>query len=369
MKVLCLLDVDDYTNKNAYPIDFVNSLKLNKHIEQLDFGIANLLLNTPKWDIIHIHWPDDLMKGKILTRRTLTALDQKLKSWRKYARIVCTVHDHESYYRKSKLTTLLYNTVFNNCDGFIHMGQASVDIFNYTFKNQFASKPFSIIPHGNYISIGSIYGKAKAREKLKIKQDTKVILVIGKLRHNEEFDLMLNSFKCIAKENYHLIFLGNFYTTRSFLKDLNLKMLVISVFEKLYWRIALLTTPNITAKIGLNHSDTMLDYLSASDILFIPRKKILNSGNVPLGFTFSKIVMGPNWGNVGELLNLYNNPTFEINDSIEVIGKKLNNALKLVNTTLEEENRIVAYKEWDWDNVSQLYVDFYEKIINLKPAH
>lgn len=369
MRVLCLLDVDDYINKNAYPIDFVSSLKRNKHIKQLDFGIANLLLDTPKWDIIHIHWPEDLMKGKMLNRKTLIALDQKLKSWCKHARIVCTIHDHESYYRKSKFTTLLYNIVFNNCDGFVHMGQASVDVFNNTFNNQFAAKPFSIIPHGNYLSIGKTYNKVKAREKLDIKHNAKVILVIGKLRHKEEFDLMLNSFKSIAKENYHLVFLGGFYTTRSFLKDLNLKMIITSVFEKLYWRIALLTTPNVSAKIGLNHSDLMLDYLSASDILFIPRKKILNSGNVPLGFTFAKIVIGPNWGNVGELLNRYNNPTFEINDSFEVIGKKLDKALNLSNTDLEEKNRIVAYKEWDWDKVSQLYVDFYEKIINLKTVH
>jgi hypothetical protein len=45
--------------------------------------------------------------------------------------------------------------------------------------------------------------------------------------------------------------------------------------------------------------------------VLIPRHEALNSGNVFLGFTFGKPVVGPDIGNIGEVLTLTGNPTFD----------------------------------------------------------
>ncbi|MES2376908.1 MAG: hypothetical protein V4553_10030 [Bacteroidota bacterium] len=366
MKVLCLLDINDYRNRNSFPIDFVNSFKGFEQVAAIEYGIKQLLADVPRWDIIHIHWPEDLMKGKILSQDTIDKLNEKLKTWRKHARIICTVHDHESYYRNSKLITALYNCVFTNCDGFIHMGEASVEIFNKAFKNRYASIPFAIIPHGNYSSMGKLSNKARAREELNIKPDAKVILVIGKLRHKEEISLMLNSFKTIKTQGFQLFFLGSFQTTRSFIKDLNFKAFFKSLFEKMQRRLLFYNAKNVFTKIGANDNSVVAKYLSAADVLFIPRKKILNSGNVPLGFTFAKVVVGPAWGNVGEILTRYNNQTFQINDTFDQIGVALVNSMALVNTDLGEKNKEMALSTWDWKRIAHLHIDFYISLIGFK---
>ena len=47
--------------------------------------------------------------------------------------------------------------------------------------------------------------------------------------------------------------------------------------------------------IAPSHISTIL---SASDVVLIPRTDSLNSGNVPLAFSYECIVLGPNVGNI-----------------------------------------------------------------------
>lgn len=68
-------------------------------------------------------------------------------------------------------------------------------------------------------------------------------------------------------------------------------------------------------------------YIAASDVIFIQRKDILNSGNVPLGFLYHKVVMGPATGNIGEILAATGNPTFHPDnrtDILEAFEKRAN---------------------------------------------
>ena len=51
---------------------------------------------------------------------------------------------------------------------------------------------------------------------------------------------------------------------------------------------------------------------SASDIMLIAKQNNLNSGNIALGFSFSNIVLGPETGNIGEILKSTNNPTYKL---------------------------------------------------------
>lgn len=62
-------------------------------------------------------------------------------------------------------------------------------------------------------------------------------------------------------------------------------------------------------KLQAGANDELIDncdlpyYMAASDVIFIQRKDILNSGNVPLAFLYHKVVVGPKVGNIGELLS------------------------------------------------------------------
>ena len=77
-------------------------------------------------------------------------------------------------------------------------------------------------------------------------------------------------------------------------------------------RLALLITASKWTVVPGPIPDHEVDvYVKAADALFIPRYEALNSGNVFLGFTFGKPVIGPAIGNIGEVLTLTGNPTFD----------------------------------------------------------
>ena len=54
--------------------------------------------------------------------------------------------------------------------------------------------------------------------------------------------------------------------------------------------------------------------VKACDAVLIARYRALNSGNVYLGMTFGKALIGPNEGNTGEILSLTDNLLFDAGD-------------------------------------------------------
>ena len=90
--------------------------------------------------------------------------------------------------------------------------------------------------------------------------------------------------------------------------------------------------------------DTSLLF-SAADIVFIQRKQILNSGNLPMGFAAGKVVVGPQVGNVGEILKSTGNPTFNPDNEQSVV-EAVKKGLALVKQGLGERNKNFALSQW-----------------------
>ena len=102
---------------------------------------------------------------------------------------------------------------------------------------------------------------------------------------------------------------------------------------------ALLRLRNIRAGANgeLIDNDELPYYIAASDVIFVQRKRILNSGNVPLAFLFRKVVAGPDNGNVGELLRETGNPVFSPDDNAGIV-RALEQAGRLAEQGKGEEN-------------------------------
>lgn len=60
-------------------------------------------------------------------------------------------------------------------------------------------------------------------------------------------------------------------------------------------------------------------YFCACDIVFIQRFSVLNYGNLPMGFGAGCVVVGPNVGNVGSILNKTGNPIFNPYDIDSIV--------------------------------------------------
>ena len=103
-------------------------------------------------------------------------------------------------------------------------------------------------------------------------------------------------------------------------------------------------------------------YYAASDTALIHRKEILNSGNLPMAFYMGKVVVGPNVGNVGTILDETSNPTFDIH-KIDSLKDAIEKALVLNKQGKGEENRKYAIDNFSTERVAQLHINLYKSLI------
>jgi glycosyltransferase involved in cell wall biosynthesis len=104
-------------------------------------------------------------------------------------------------------------------------------------------------------------------------------------------------------------------------------------------------------------------FLKAADLLFIPRFNTLNSGNVALGFTFGKVVIGPDYGVIGEMLKTTGNPVYHPQD-IRSIADAIHNGLELASKNHGLNNKQYAQQHFSWKRVAEKTYSFYKQLIN-----
>ena len=116
-------------------------------------------------------------------------------------------------------------------------------------------------------------------------------------------------------------------------------------------------------------SDELIDecdlpyYMAASDVIFIQRKDVLNSANIPLAFLFHKIAIGPNVGNIGELLKSTGNPTFSPDNKTDIV-RALKEARQLSAFGKGETNYTYALENMRIDKVGKQYAKLYKELTN-----
>ena len=103
--------------------------------------------------------------------------------------------------------------------------------------------------------------------------------------------------------------------------------------------------------------------MAASDVIFIQRKDILNSGNVPLAFLYHKVVVGPKVGNIGELLSETGNPTFDPDDKKDIL-RALEEARRLAAWGQGDVNYTYGMENMSIRKVGQAYAQTYKQAIN-----
>ena len=99
-------------------------------------------------------------------------------------------------------------------------------------------------------------------------------------------------------------------------------------------------------------------YFAVSDVVFIQRCVILNSGVVPMAFLFGRGVVGPDSGNVGELLRVTANLVFSPSDQGSV-NSMLRSAMNMDLDDLGAKNRRYADKYLHPDKIAGLYAKCY----------
>lgn len=319
---------------------------------KVEASIENFWDKNGDFDILHFQWPEELFSNwEEPNIQELDKLKEVLGWWKKRAKLIITRHNTHPHYRNTQIYKDLYQIIYENVDGVIHMGDFSEKEYTSSFPKLSKNQKKTIIPHHLFNCFPDDSDLIQARRKLKIPLNRFVVLVFGALRDKEEIQFVFDIFQSLK------------------IKD---KYLLISCFPLKKFRgskyidpiIKLFYATKIRKKInfGFVPYEDVHFFFNASDILLIPRKNILNSGNIPLGFEFKKVVVGPTSGNAGEILRSTGNPTFHF-DSLETGVDAVNKAKVLSQQEKGIENYEYAAQNWNQTKVGRELEIYYKEIM------
>jgi hypothetical protein len=268
------------------------------------------------FDVVHLHFPEYLTYeiekaySNELPDELIDQVAERLRFWAARARIVVTRHvllPHDAL--KDHQWEKMYEVVYSHADGIVHFAQPSVD----EFRERYARTCFVrgrmpeqvIIPHQNYESLPSGMTRAEARKALGIRPDAQVLLVFGAIRSNAERNLILNTFRGIGASGKVLL-VSRWRENLADVAWIRLKYWIRDA-KRLYYRMR----PGYYFNYGFVREEDAQVYVEACDVFFIPRLRVLNSGNIALGMTFGRVIVGPDSWDVGAILEATSNPVFD----------------------------------------------------------
>lgn len=305
--------------------------ELNTYLDEIQryshctFVYENYKNYTTAYDIVNIHWPEAIFDWFEPTKEQLSDLTKAITEWKKKSYIVYTKHDVSRHKGMTPNFTKLFEIIEQNTDVFIHLGKYSKECYKKIYPNA----KHEIVFHPLYENSFKIYTKTEARKKLNIAQDSVVIIAPGTIRNFAERNMILSAFNKLKVKNKVLIATNmrseikyDFRGRVKLKKIFDLRKYVVKRFKEKHLPPKYCFTYN-----KLNSEDLSLR-MSAADIVLIPRIEILNSGNLFLGLTFNKIVVGPATGNIEEQLNIFKLPVFDPN-SISSVTEALKKGIVL----------------------------------------
>ena len=347
MKVLFVFNELEDNNK------YISTLKDALIAEGMDTtcSVSDFWNNYQKYDIVHFQWLPSY-EMPLSNTEDINRLVEQFNKIKKRCKIVVTCHDLKKYYSTNNHIDFALNYIYEHCDAMIHLGKYS---YNYFINKPDTQIKHFIIPHHIYNNFYHFsLDKSVARKQLKIPLDANVTLCFGTFRSDDERNMVLKAWEKVNTKNKYLLAPG-FY--RLYMRRKNILLLAFQLIKAWYYRLRGAHFTN-----DFVPHDMVETYLCASDVLLIQRAVILNSGNLSLGFHAGKVVVGPNIGNVKEILEETGNPVFDPTD-IPSVTKAIQESFRLKDTDLPQQNADYAMTNWNVSEIARKHIEVYQDII------
>ncbi len=312
------------------------------------------------WDIILIHWPEHLPFLKKANLSFEKFQIERIKYFIKESKLLSIYHNYNPH-KGNKNYKYLYNNLYKYSDAIVHFSNFSINHIKEKYKIR--NCLHYVVPHGDYLKNISPINKNLAKKSLRLPVYKNTVISIGAVRNFSDY-LMILSFKNIfIKNNFNFIYAGELYNWLYSFFPWKLGFLIryIIKFLSKTFRKNICTEKSLLF-INRIVSDNELNTLcSASDIVLIAKSNNLNSGNIALGFSFSNIVLGPDNGNIGEILKSTKNPTFKIGNlnSVEII-EQCKNAL---DRKVGEMNNKFIINNCNWKKIGNNFKNIFDSLI------
>lgn len=327
------------------PID--KSIEANPFVKVISEGLIScgnavtcsrdMFWETPTaFDLILFQWPQDILtieeraqQDPITISFHLQRIEKQLQFIKKaHIPIFITVHNLHPH-NKSKFLNAVYDLVYSHVDCFHHMGNYSRDLMKEKYPNAY----HFVVQHPTYYD-GKNLGLSQndCRKKYRLPKNKPIIIAFGAFRNNDERRLYLElnrkykSKCCFWAPKFNRVLGIN-------------RSLIAKLISYIRYRLN-----GIRMNRGSIFDKDVMEMIAASDIVFIQRKDTLNSGNLPLGFSFGKIVVGPDVGNVGSILKDTGNPVFNPQDK-KTLYQAMDSALKMLKNNNNQGQKNYEYAQ------------------------
>ncbi len=280
--------------------------------------------------VVNIHWPEAIFMWKEPTEEELNKFETTLRLWKRNSVIIYTRHNLYPHYNNSRRYRQLYDMIIQHADCIVHLGKYSLQEFSES-KPHFDRARHVVIPHHLYTLYPNDSNKQQSRSALGIPLDAKVLLVFGAIRSAEERNFVFKVFRQLNSRNKVLVVPCMDYFLPKWLS----KSLLGRMKSRITKAVNAFYTLLYHCKLGNQRidNDDVQYYCKASDVILIPRHDSLNSGIALLGLSFNIPVVGPDIGNISEVLRDSRNYTYESKNSTqaaEIISSILNNPPSLL---------------------------------------
>ena len=352
MRILQAVNFSAADTANPYIRSLVDGLRKAGHC--VEWSADDFWTAEGRFDVVHIHWPQALFGWKIddTDRECGERLRKKLVEIHDGGGVIFyTRHNSIPHDRSNPHSVELHEIMEKNCDVIVHLGEKS----RQDCEDRYQDVKHCVIPHHAYDWYPRDIGKAQARKFLKLDGNTPVVLSFGVFRSKEERLLLAESCVGLGSKINLLAPMISIWANGKEDPAINLRVqnMLQGIFQK--------------QRKGRVKDVDVPTYFGASDVVFIQRLDILNSGNLPLAFHFGKVVVGPDCGNVGEILRSTGNPTFDPSNPQSAIAA-LKVGLKLAAAGKGQENQRYADLNWGRDAiVARLEKVYYDEISSIAP--
>lgn len=334
------------TNELNFSASLVPAYR-DKGIE-VHVGQPALFLRQIQFDIIHCQWPEEFLNwGWSFDKDAASNILEVLDWWHGRTRLVCTVHNllpHMMACGEPQFLEFFYQ-FYSRMHAIGHFSKTSRNAVLSRFP-QLSRKNHFIHGMYRYDNLRSLsVGRAESRARLGLESGDFAVGVIGALRKEDEHRLVMNGVDC-ADTNVKVVF----GTSPRFSHRRGLKTFQKWKFDQWIARHQAVKLPPVLTDAA------MVGVVEGVDALLIVRnEKQLNSGLLPLAFTFGTPVIAPDYGVFTELLSGTGNKLYPV-ASPEGVGKAISELSSSDLENLRRDNLKLA-EHWDYSEIITRIID------------
>lgn len=296
------------TNDATFNVSLAAAYRQTRH--ELHVGTAELALKQAEFDVIHLHWPEELVAWTTppnphFARSAIELLDW----WRERSRLVCTVHNLAPHAADpdDDASRHFYGQFYARMHRIGHFSQSSLQAVQAMYPE---SRAVENVVHGmnlfEDLRQHSI-GREAARATLGIGKDKFAVATLGSIRSWRELSLLMAATGKSRISNLQVV-----HRARGGISNRPLKRLVQNtMLRRWHGRVRIDSAPGFLTDAQMTH------LVEAVDAVFVPRlKNELNSGILPLAMTFGTPVVAPACGVFQETLLPAANALYSVGDPV-----------------------------------------------------